>query len=265
MTKIELPPIGLGTMVANSRKAGQALAEGINIGFRFLDTAQMYLNEKTVGTAIKESGIPRDELTIATKLWISNFKPKRVIKSTNRSLKRLGIDIIDIMYIHWPYNFKNIDKTLKTLSKLVDEGKIKHIAVSNFTPMLIDKALTFIDKPIVANQVEMHPWLQQRELLDYLNSKDMHLVAYFPLLHGRFMEIPEVNHLAEKYNVNGAQVCLAWSMNKGAIPIPKSANVSHLKDNFAATKLKLKKEDIQLIDDIKIEKRMLKLPLLASE
>ncbi|MHA1244013.1 MAG: aldo/keto reductase [Candidatus Heimdallarchaeota archaeon] len=263
MSKLNLPKIGLGTMMGNSNIAKEAFIAGIQMGFRFLDTAQMYLNESTVGNAIRESGVSRDEIILATKLWVTNMSPNRVIKSAERSIKRLGLDHIDVLYIHWPVRFKKIEETLSAMSKLVDQEKINHIAVSNFEPEHITKALEVCDKPIVANQVEMHPWLQQKELREFLNKKNIKLVSYFPLLHGRFKIVPEIVELAEKYQVSGAQVSLAWAMSKGVIPIPKSANVKHLEDNYNSLQLKLDKKDIQVIDSITKVKRFLKPPILT--
>ena len=250
-------------MLGNSTQAKEAFIAGIQMGFRFLDTAQMYMNENTVGSAIKESGVSRDEIILATKLWVTNMIPKKVVKSTDKSIRRLGLNYIDVLYIHWPVRFKKINETLEAMSKLVDQGKINHIAVSNFNPEHIVKALEVCDKPIVANQVEMHPWLQQRELLELLNKKNIKLVSYFPLLHGRFKIIPEIVEIAEKHQVSGAQVSLAWAMSKGVIPIPKSANLKHLEDNINSLQLKLDKKDIQAIDSITKVKRFLKPPILA--
>ncbi|MHA1210934.1 MAG: aldo/keto reductase [Candidatus Heimdallarchaeota archaeon] len=265
MSTLKLPKIGLGTMMANSNKAKRGLIKGIEIGFRFLDTAQMYFNEKTVGAAVKESGVPREEFIIATKLWISNFKPKKVFKSTTKSLNKLGLDYIDILYLHWPYKFNKVGDTLKAMSKLVDEGQIRHIAVSNYNPEHIDEALTLCDKPIVANQVEMHPWLQQKELLAHHKDKNVNVVAYFPIMHGNINKVSELREIADKHKVSVFQVSLAWIMKKGAIPIPKSATESHLQDNFASLKLKLDTDDVKLIDSITINKRLLKVPFIAPK
>ncbi|NHJ04400.1 MAG: aldo/keto reductase [Candidatus Heimdallarchaeota archaeon] len=265
MSYINLPKIGLGTMQANSKKARGALVEGLKYGFRFIDTAQMYFNEKTVGLAIKESGISRDEFTVATKLWISNYKPEKVLRSVKRSLKRLQLETIDIFYLHWPWKFDKIESTFKAMDKLVEKGAIKNIGVSNFTPKQIEKSLTFTQNHIVANQVEMHPWLQQKELLTTLKKNKIHLVAYFPLMHGKFNNVPELLQIAKKHNVNPAQVSLAWIMSKDAIPIPKSANVEHLKSNFDSLKLKLAKDEIKLIDSIETVKRYANFPIIAPD
>ena len=265
MKYMELPKIGLGTMLANSEDARKALVEGMRYGFRFIDTAQIYFNEKTVGLALKESGIPRDEFTVATKLWISNFRPKRVLKSTQKSLERLQIDTIDVFYLHWPWRFEKIERTLKEMDKLVEKGLIRNIAVSNFTPSQIEKAMTLTNNHIVANQVEMHPWLKQEKLLAKLKDNKIHLVAYYPLMHGRFNQVPELLEIAKKHNTSAAQVSLAWIINKGAIPIPKSANIDHLKSNFDSQKLKLTKDDIKKIDSIQKEKRFGDVPIIAPK
>ncbi|HUT79964.1 MAG TPA: aldo/keto reductase [Candidatus Bathyarchaeia archaeon] len=258
MNTIELPKIGLGTMFANSEKAKEGLIKALQIGFRFIDTAQIYFNEKTVGMAIKESGISRDDLTIATKLWISNFKPSKVIKSTVKSLERLGLDHVDLLYLHWPFKFQNVEATFKEMNKLIKMDKIKHIAVSNYTPELIDKALSLCESPIIANQIEMHPWLQQKELLLHHKSKNVKVVAYYPIMHGQIRKVPEILQVAAKHKVSPYQVSLAWIMEKEAIPIPKSVTESHLQDNFNSINLKLEKNDIELIDSITIQKRLVK-------
>jgi 2,5-diketo-D-gluconate reductase B len=265
MKFIKLPKIGLGTMTARSEKAKQGLIEGFEIGFRFLDTAQIYFNEKTVGEAIKESQIPRDEFIVATKLFVQNFSPRRVLRTTEKSLKRLGLETIDILYLHWPARFRIIDKTLEAMNKLVKQEKIRYIAVSNYTTGHLDKALLLSESHIVANQVEMHPWLQQKELLAHHKTKNVHLISYFPIMHGRFKQVPELMQIAEKHQVSGAQVSLAWIMSKGAIPIPKSTNPIHLKDNFESQNLKLDKEDIDLIDSIQKQKRSLSPPIIAPK
>ncbi|NHJ40185.1 MAG: aldo/keto reductase [Asgard group archaeon] len=263
MSIIKLPKIGLGTMYARSEKEKQGLIKGFEIGFRFIDTAQIYFNEKIVGDAIKESGIPRDEFIVATKLFVQNFSPRRVFKTTERSLKRLGLNAIDILYLHWPARFKIVDKTLDAMNKLVKQEKINHIAVSNYTADHLDKALSFSESHIIANQVEMHPWLQQKQLLLHHTKKNVHVVAYFPIMHGKFNQVPELMQIAEKHQVSGAQVSLAWIISKGAIPIPKSTNSKHLKDNFDSLKLKLDKDDINLIDNIEKQKRFLKPPFIS--
>ncbi|MFW9922300.1 MAG: aldo/keto reductase [Candidatus Thorarchaeota archaeon] len=265
MEKMTLPQIGLGTMLGNSIDAQKAFTEAINIGFRFIDTAQIYFNEKTVGKAITAANIPREEIVLATKLWITNFRPRKLLKSVNKSLERLNLEYIDILYLHWPWRFNKINESLKTMDKLIEEGKIKHIAVSNFTEKQVEEAQTYTKNHIVANQVEMHPWFPQKRMLEFLTKNKMHLVGYFPLMHGRFNQVPELLQIAKKHNTNAAQVSLAWIISKNAVPIPKSANVKHLQDNFDSLKLRLDSEDIKLIDSITTRKRFANITLLQPE
>lgn len=263
MPNLQLPKMGLGTWQLKPKDCFNSVLRGIEIGYRHIDTAQMYRNEHAVGQAIAEATISRKDLIIATKLAIWRLRPGSVLSSTKKSLEKLQIDYVDILYVHWPAPlFYNAKKTLKAMSQLVDEGKVRYLAVSNFTLKLLDEALAVCDKPIVANQVEHHPWLQQREMRQYLRQKDMYLVAYSPLARGKSKEIPELAQIAEKHHVSIAQVSLAWIMHHGAIPIPKSTSESHLRDNYDALNLKLDEEDILLIDSIQKEKRLVNPPII---
>jgi 2,5-diketo-D-gluconate reductase B len=241
--------------------------KAIDIGYKMIDTAQMYRNEHAVGQALSEATIDRKELVIATKIAIWNLRPNALLSSAKKSLQKLKVDYIDILYIHWPAPFfYHPQKTLGALSRLVEEGKIKHIGVSNFTPALLDKALAACDKPIAANQVEHHPWLQQREMREYLEKHEMYLVAYSPLAHGKlYQQSPELKQIAEKHKCSETQVALAWEMSHGAVPIPKSTNEAHLRDNFDAINLTLDLEDITLIDSIQKVKRVVNPPFVKPK
>lgn len=262
-----LPKIGLGTMGGRGNKAIEAYSKAIKMGFRFIDTARIYFNEKTVGAAIKKSGVPREEIILASKVFIWNFSYNGVRKSTKKSLKKLGLAKVDIMYIHWPFKTykKRKEKVLRAFSELIDEGKIGYLGISNFTINDIDEAIAKYDKQIVVNQVEMHPWLQQKALLEHLDNNKIKLVSYFPLMHGRINEVPELKEIAQKHKASPAQISLAWIMSKGAIPIPKSTTLSHLKDNFESQNIQLDEEDIKKIDGINEVKRFADFPIIAPE
>lgn len=268
MPTLQLPRIGLGTWQLKPKDCVKSVLKAIEIGYRFIDTAQMYRNEQAVGQAVAESTIDRSELIIATKLAIWNLRPGAVKSSTHASLRRLQLDYVDLLYIHWPMPiFYRPKKTLPAMSQLVDGSKIRYIGVSNFTPKLLDGALAACDKPIVANQVEHHPWLQQRVLRDYLKQHDMYLVAYSPLTHGKKMKKKEteLKPIAEKHHCSEAQVALAWIMQHDAIPIPKSTSEAHLRDNFEALNLTLDEEDIARIDGIQVQKRVVNMPILGPK
>jgi 2,5-diketo-D-gluconate reductase B len=266
MTDLKLPKIGFGTWQIKPKDCVESVLKAIEVGYRLIDTAQMYRNEHAIGEAISQGTINRNELIIATKLAIWRLRPGSVLSSTKRSLERLKLDYIDILYIHWPAPFFYRPKrTLKAMSQLVDEGKVKSIAVSNFTPKLLDEAIAACDKPIIANQVEHHPWLQQTEMREYLKQHDMYLVAYSPLGRGKILnQSPELKQIAEKHKCSEAQVSLAWIMQHGAVPIPKSKNADHIRDNFESINLNLDAEDIELIDSIqtKMQKRFVNPPVV---
>jgi 2,5-diketo-D-gluconate reductase B len=270
-TKLVLPKMGLGTWQLSPEQAEFSVKKGIEIGYRLIDTAQAYKNEQGVGNALKATfettQFKRRDLIIATKVDVFNLKPKKVIPTTMVSLSKLQLDYVDLLYVHWPAFFFGYrhETSLKEFSKLVDDGKVKNICVSNFSPKLIDDALAVCDKPIFANQVEHHPLLQQREMRKYLKEKGINLVAYSPLAHGKIIGVPELEEIAKKHNVGVAQVSLAWLMNHGAIPIPKATSEKHLISNFESINLNLDTEDIAKIDSISIEKRTLNPPIVKPK
>lgn len=265
MPKIKLPKIGFGTWRLKPKVCKETVSRAIKIGYRMIDTAQAYRNEQPIGKALAESGVPLEEFIIATKVFPLNLTRKRVLKSTRKSLEKLQLEVLDILYVHFPIVTYNAKKTLKAFSELVDQGKVKNIAVSNFSQKLLDEAIAICDKPIVANQVEMHPLLQQKKMLEYLQDHDMYLVAYSPLARGK-LNVPELIEVAQKHNASEAQISLAWLMShENVVPIPKATSKQHQRENFEAVKLKLDSEDIELIDSIKKEKRFLNLPIIGPK
>ncbi len=268
MELLKLPPMGLGTWQLKPADCEKAVLNAIEIGYRFIDTAQAYRNEQAVGdgvvAALNERTIDRRDLIIATKVFIFNYAPKRVKKSMEISMAKLKLDYVDIVYIHWPTGAYNPRKTLPALAELVDQGQIRYIGVSNFTPPLLDEALAVCSKPIVANQIETHPLLQQRVLREYLKNHQIYHIAYSPLARGLVNTIPELMSVAQKHDVTPNQVALAWSMAHEMIPIPKATSKEHLEANYAAQQLKLDPSDMAIIDQISREKRLLN-PIIAPK
>lgn len=258
MQKIILPKIGLGTWEnANSVQCAESVSTALNLGYRLIDTAQGYRNEKYVGKGIADADVSVEDIIVATKVWNSNLTRAKVLKSTEQSLQNLGVETIDILYIHWPAGSYNPEETLGAFTTLVDQGKVTHIAVSNFTIPLLEEALNICDKPIIANQVEMHPLLKQKEMVEFLQEHDMYLVAYSPLARGDIFKVPELTEIAQKHKVSEAQVSLAWLMTfENVIPIPKATSRQHIEENLSALQVKLDKEDMEKIESITVEKRM---------
>ncbi|MHA1934071.1 MAG: aldo/keto reductase [Candidatus Thorarchaeota archaeon] len=258
MAGIESHRIGLGTWEnKDPKRTPESIAKALEIGYRHIDTAQVYFNEELVGEGIANSEVPRDEIFLATKVSPSFLKYEDVKRTASESIKKFDVDYIDLLYIHWPAETYDPKPTFTAFNELADEDLTRNIAVSNFTPSLLDEALEISDKPLIANQVEMHPLLRQKEMLDYTKKKGMYLVAYSPLAQGRITDIPELNAIAEKHGISEAQVSLAWILDKGAIPIPKATNEAHLRDNFESLSIQLDSDDISLIDSIEDEDRLM--------
>ncbi len=271
MSDMELPQIGLGTWMLKPYEARYSTIQAIKMGYRFVDTAQSYRNEEGVGDGLKEvfdTGIAkREEVMVATKVFPMSVRPKPAVRSTYKSLNRLQLDYVDIMYIHWPafaLGYSH-EKTLGALGVLVDEGIVKHIGVSNFTPKQITDAHEVIDKKIYANQIEHHPYLQQPDVLDYHKKNNIKHVSYSPLGRAHVLKDPIINEIADKNKISSAQVCLAWVISKGAYPIPKATSLEHLTNNFKALNIKLPEEDLKKIDTLDKNRRYVHPPVVAPK
>jgi len=255
MTKI--PKLGLGTWQnEDPEECANSVKTALEMGYKHIDTAQIYGNEEHVGKGLEEAEVDREDYFLASKVWTDQLERENVIESTKESLEKLGVESVDLMYVHWPSGEYDPQDTLKGFKELIHSGEIKAIGISNFTPEQVDKAMEIAPKHIIANQVEMHPLLQQEELLEKCREHDIKLVAYSPLARGKVFDIPELNEIAEKYGVSEAQVSLAWLMQKeGVVVIPKATGEDHIRDNYNALDLELDEEDVEKIDSIEREER----------
>jgi len=254
----DIPKLGLGTWQnTDPEECTNSVKTALEMGYEHIDTAQIYENEEEVGEGLSKAEVDREDYFLASKVWIDQLSPENVKSSTKESLEKLGVDHVDLMYIHWPSGDYSPQETLKAFKELIHSGEIKNIGVSNFTPEQLDRAMEIAPKHIVANQVEMHPLLQQEELLEKCREHDITLVAYSPLARGEVFNVEELNEIAEKHDVSEAQVSLAWLMEKdNVVAIPKATSEEHIKDNFESLDLELDEEDIQKIDSIEREGRM---------
>lgn len=255
---MELSSPGLGTSNnTDPEQCAESVRTALDIGYRHIDTAKRYDNEEAVGTGIAASNVPRDEIFLATKVLhareADTADPQAVVASAHGCLNRLGVDSVDLLYFHWPDEF-DFDDAFTAFSQLHAEGVMDHVGVCNFTTDLLEEAQKRFT-PIVANQVEMHPLLQQAGLRDYCARHDITVVAYAPLIQGKAGEVPELQEIAEKHGVTPAQVSLAWIQEKGAVPIPKATGESHLRENWEASTVNLDDEDVTKIDAIDREER----------
>ncbi|QPV64793.1 aldo/keto reductase [Halosimplex litoreum] len=254
-----LPRIGLGTYSDDDREQWRDnVVTALEEGYRHVDTAQDYDNEPYVGQGVADAAVDREDVFLATKLAPGNLAYEDVLETAAASRDRLGIDAVDLLYVHWPADSYAPDETLRALDELVDEGVVRHVGLSNFTPALLDEARTHLDAPIAAHQVECHPLLQQDELRAYAREHDHWLVAYSPLAQGGVFDVPAVREVAEKHAVSPATVSLAWLLAKDNVAVvPKASGREHMRQNIAARDLELDEADLARIDDIEREHRVI--------
>jgi 2,5-diketo-D-gluconate reductase B len=253
----QIPKLGLGTWQNDDpEECRNSVKTALEMGYKHIDTAQAYDNEEDVGRGLDAGEVDREDYFLASKVWIDQLSPENVKKSTRESVEKLGVNSVDLMYIHWPSGDYQPQETLKAFKELIHSGEIKNIGISNFTPEQVDKAMEIAPEHIIANQVEMHPLLQQEELLEKCREHGITLVAYSPLARGKVFDVPEIQEVADKHGVSEAQVSLAWLMQKdGVVAIPKASSEEHIRDNFEALDLELDEEDVEKIDSIEREER----------
>lgn len=255
---LNLPPIGLGTYEnTDPEVCADSVETALNAGYRHVDTAEMYGNEEAVGEGIARADVDREDVVVATKIDTPNLAHGDLIESARNCADRLGVDRIDLLYVHWPLETYEPQETLGALETLVDDGLIDHVGLSNFTPSLLEEAIRLLDVPLAAHQVECHALLQQDELRALAREHDHHLVAYSPLAKGELFGEPAIREVAEKHDASPAQVALAWLLAKeSVVPIPKASTASHIHENLAATELSLDPGDVERIDEIDRERRV---------
>ncbi|SFR47144.1 aldo/keto reductase [Halogeometricum limi] len=246
-----MPMLGLGTWQNDDPDdCAKAVETALNMGYRHIDTAQIYGNEEAVGRGIENADVDREDVFLATKVWIDYLSYDDVKTTTEESLKKLGVSSVDLLYIHWPAREYDPEETFRAFNELYEEGKIDRIGVSNFRPEDLDTAVEYSEAPVFANQVECHPLLQQEDLREACEKHGVEVVAYSPLARGQVFEVPELNEIADKHDVSEAQVSLAWLREKGVTAIPKATSEDHISDNWESLRVELDDEDVDRIDGI---------------
>ena len=242
---IEIPAMGFGTYKASEDAMSLAIREGC----RYFDSASVYGNEAELGRAINQSGIPRENFMIASKVWKTDLGCEKTIEALNRTLENLNTDYVDVYFIHWPNRELNLE-TWNAMETLYSQGKIKALGLSNFFPYHAEEILNHCTiKPSVA-QLEFHPGHTQAFALNYYRERKILVQAWSPTARGRVFSDVLIRELAEKYSASPAQICLAFCLCEGVMPLPKSSSSERLRENLAAQNISLNSEDIMRLENM---------------
>ncbi|MGC9357760.1 MAG: aldo/keto reductase [Anaerolineae bacterium] len=262
---VEIPRFGLGTwQIRDGRPVRRAIEWALEAGYRLIDTAAMYGNERGVGQAVKQSGIPREEIFVTTKLWNNDHGYEPALRAFDESMRKLGLDYVDLYLIHWPVSGLRAE-TWRALEEIYEEGRARAIGVSNYTIRHLEDLLGGAGTAPAANhpsssgrsptvpavnQVEFHPWLYQKDLLDYCVEHDILLEAYSPLTKGRRLDNPALRELAEAYGKSPAQILIRWALQHDIVVIPKSDDKEHIQENTDVFDFEISERDMCRLDDL---------------
>lgn len=247
---VEMPVFGLGVwQSAAGEETRAAVAEALRAGYRLVDTAAAYRNEADVGAAVRESGLPREDVFVTTKLWNADHGYDRTLRAIDASLRRLGLERVDLYLVHWPVEGLRAE-SWRAMERILADGKARAIGVSNYTIRHLEELLSSAAVPPAVNQVELSPFLQQRELRAYCARQRIQVEAYAPLVRGQRMDHPAVVGIARRHRATPAQVLLRWGLQHGLVVIPKSARPERIRENAGALGLALAAEELAALDGL---------------
>lgn len=228
-----IPAIGLGTWELRGRTCARLVEQALRLGYRHIDTAEMYENEREVGEGLRASGVPRHEVFVTTKVWLDHLAPRELERATKASLARLRLSEVDLLLIHWPNPRVPLAETMGALCRMKSVGFARHIGVSNFTVALIEEAVRHASEPLVVNQIEWHPFINQDKVRAACRPHGIAMTAYSPLAKGRLAADKVLRRIAAERGKTPAQVSLRWLVQEGAIAIPRTARLERLSENLA--------------------------------
>jgi 2,5-diketo-D-gluconate reductase B len=227
-----IPAIGLGTWELRGRTCARLVEQALKLGYRHIDTAQVYENEREVGDGVRASGIKRDDVFVTTKVWTTHFAPNDLERSAKESLVRLRLPEVDLLLLHWPNPQVPLSETLGALAHAKKLGLARHIGVSNFTVALIEQAVAECPEPLVCDQVEYHPYLDQTKVREACAQHGLAVVAYSPVAKGKVKGDETLNRIGRAHGKTAAQICLRWLVQQNVCAIPRTSKLERLSENI---------------------------------
>jgi 2,5-diketo-D-gluconate reductase B len=246
-----IPAIGLGTMTLRESACVAIVAAALRQGYRHLDTAQMYGNEREVGEGLRASGIKREEVFVTTKVWFDRLAAGDLERSVDESLERLKLAAVDLLLVHWPNPAVPLKETIGALCRVKRAGLTRHIGVANFTIALLDEAVRLADEPLVTNQIEVHPFLDQSRVIAACRRHGISVTAYCPLARGRVPGNEMLDRIGKEHGKSASQVALRWLLQQGLIVIPRTSKIERVAENLAVFDLELSPAEMAAIDRLK--------------
>lgn len=254
--KLRMPPIGLGVLFAkNNGEVENAVISALNTGYRKIDTASAYQNEQGIGSALKKSCIPREEIFLTTKVWNNEQGYDQTMLAFERSLKRLQTDYVDMYLIHWPVKSK-YKQTYKAMEKIYKSGRSRAIGVCNFEIHQLEDLIAHAEFVPALNQIEMHPLHSQNDLVGFAADHNIQLEAWRPIMMGEVLKIPELVQIGKHYGKSAVQIALRWLIQRGVAVIPKSVNTQRIRENFEIFDFELSIQDMQVIESLNQNKTL---------
>ena len=245
-----IPLVGLGTWDLRGRSCARVVEQALRLGYRHVDTAEMYDNEREVGEGIRASGVERNELFVTTKVWPSHFAPRALERAAHDSLMRLRLSEVDLLLLHWPNPQVPLAETLGALCKVKRDGLARHIGISNFTVALIEEALGIATEPLVCDQVECHPFLDQSKVIAACRRHGMAVVAYSPIARGNAKNDKLLTRIGAAHNKTAAQICLRYLVQQNIVVIPRTSKLERLSENAAIFDFALSAAEMDTIADL---------------
>ncbi|MCF7838527.1 MAG: aldo/keto reductase [Candidatus Marinimicrobia bacterium] len=253
-----MPVLGLGTFQSGGADCRNAVRTALDTGYRHIDTAQMYENEQEIGKGIRDSSVPRDRIFLTTKLQMGQLDPDGVRASCANSLRALGTDYVDLLLIHWPEESVPLADTLGAMAALKQEGKIRHLGVSNFTVAWLEQALAVSEEPIFCNQIEYHPYIKQGPPMKVCHDHGLATVAYSPLARGQVLQDERLAEIGRKYGKSPAQIALRWLVRQtDVVAIPKGTSAAHIRENLDIFDFALDADDVASIGAFDHDQRLI--------